>query len=153
MKEKLEKDEVPFFHDKIEGKHGFTVPDGYFESLPDLLVERLRDELDIMPKKTKVVSLWSHTGLLRWAAVVALLVVIGGFYLLQKTSPASIAFANNETIVEYLLSDEVTLDEDDLAILPISDVDIELDIPEESIDALLEDVNDGELEGILQETL
>ncbi len=155
MKDKLNPDEMPFFHDKIKGDHGYTVPQGYFETLPDILVERLRDELDTDTNgSAKVLSLWPGRGFVKWAAAAVILLLAGTFVILSKhTSGTAQTLANNDEIVEYLLSEDVDLTDEDLALLPLSNTDLSIEVTEETMNSILDDIGEDELEQIMEESI
>ncbi len=154
MKANLENDEMPYFHDKVKGNPGFSVPEGYFETLPDILVDKLKGELEIGKKQSKsrksIRSLWHATSKLKWAAAVTLL-LMGSAYFLQKDAiqPTSEAMASEEEILQYFIEDAGTLSDEELAMLPLDEDAIDMEIPEEELEDWIENLEDTDLEQLL----
>ena len=95
----------------MSGKEGFRVPEGYFDRLPERVMERIRREE--APAGGRAVSLQRRKRILSLAAAAAIaLLFVSGFLLLQEQRKRAADAAGTTAVTAYLMPgdfDEQTL--------------------------------------------
>lgn len=159
MNSNKDKNELPDFHDKVNYKTGFKVPDNYFENFSDKMVSILDKELD---RKIIKLSVWekmnnwiSSIGTIPKLAVsfasLLLVIAIGMNYYTSGTDLDFMAI-NAEDAYEYIVAHSDDMELEELYSLDIEDIDI-LEISEieaeEYLEDILEDIDDEMMEDFI----
>ena len=91
--------------DDIPKKHPFTVPEGYFNSLPGIIQSRVAEKSGVRVAKPYV------RYALQYALPVLILVVVSVFYLVPRSSQdvnSLLASVSTEELAAYLEESEIT---------------------------------------------
>lgn len=131
--------------DDIPKKSPFTVPDSYFEQLPGKVEARISGH-----RKKDTVFAFKYK--LHYAIPAVLILVVGIVWLTKPRQTSDVqsllATVDTEQLVAYLNNSELTtedvIDEVDFNVNDIEDIESEvyqLQIEDETLDALLEDID------------
>lgn len=94
--------------DDIPKKHPFTVPEGYFDRLPEIIQSRIAEKSEV--RETKPYFRYA----LQYALPVLILAVVAVFYLVPRSPQdvdSMLASVSTEELASYLEESEITTEE------------------------------------------
>ena len=151
--------ELPEFHDKVNSKTGFKVPEGYFEEFSDKMVSALGNELD---REIPQISIWKRIN--SWMSsydispkmVVSfaslLLVLTLGYNYFSVPAEQELLAMNEDEAMEYILDHSDEMDIEDLYTMELGEinlVDITIEDSELYLDEILDEIDEEMLEEMI----